>query len=470
MEIKTNARIAGLVLTTVSAALFSAVSHAGGFAFVTNGNDSGPGSLRDALEVQEATYILIANSLDTINIDSTLEYSSETPVTITGSGQTVSTINNVTLLAVTEGADLTVNNVNFQGPGGFSILNRGDQGTPAGKGIFVDVRDDQTGVVNVILRNVSVAGVANHGIHVSDCSLADDCGGGSGGGGEGSPASISLICSNCTVDDAGNGKFDADGVRIDDRGEGGINFWARNSLFTNVGADGVELDEGNEGSVVATTIGSTFSDNGGYCDPDVLDPFVPEDGEFEEGDEVDESEIVSEYGSPDDTCIELEIETFDSGFVETAEYGIDLDDGIDLDEAGEGDLRSTMFRTIISGNLDEGVDYDEEDAGDIVASYVRTKAFDNTDDGYKMSEEGDGGVFSSVRRAEATDNGGKGFVFEEADAGDLNVRVARTLTSNNDDSDDTGIEAVQEDDGSGDIRVRNSMIMDGIDLDGVDEL
>ena len=70
----------------------------------------------------------------------------------------------------------------------------------------------------------------------------------------------------------------------------------------------------------------------------------------------------------------------------------------------------------------------------------------------------------------ATDNGGKGFVFEEEDEGDVAVKVVATQTANNDDSDDTGIEAVQEDEGTGTLKVRNSDIADGIDTDGVDEI
>ena len=40
----------------------------------------------------------------------------------------------------------------------------------------------QTGTVEVYLDNVGVYGVGNHGIHISDCSLVDECGAGSGGG------------------------------------------------------------------------------------------------------------------------------------------------------------------------------------------------------------------------------------------------------------------------------------------------
>ena len=461
-------------ITGILASLATVTAQAAGFALVTNSNDSGPGSLRNALEVQEADTVLIPKFVGDISINSTLEYSAQAPLSIFGNGQTISTNRNTTLLAVTDGADLKINKMNFEGPGGFSILNRGDLGvTPAGKGIFIDVRDDQTGTLNIQFYQVGVSGVANHGIHVSDCSLADDCGSGSGGGGDGSAASINLICNSCTVDDVGNGKFDADGLRIDDRGAGSIDVILRRSSFTNVGADGVELDEGDEGNVSVTTFRTDLSDNGRYCDPALLEAFLPEpdEAEFDEAEEVTEASIPGPVtGSPDDSCFEREVDLYDSGFVEAYEFAIDVDDGIDLDEAGDGHLIGVMRRSTIHRNFDEGVDFDEEGEGDINVIFSNTRAFDNVDDGFKHTEEDGGDMIARVYQGRSSNNGGKGFVFEEADEGDLNAGVYGTNTFNNDDSDDTGIEAVQEDEGTGVLRVRGSNIVDGIDTDGVDEI
>jgi len=456
-----------------TAVLAAPPAHGAGVAFVTNGRDAGTGSLRHALEVQQANYVIISRSVSDIEILSTLEYTAETPVTIHGRGQTVRSPMNTTLLAVTQGADLTVSNVDFAGPGGFSITNRGDLGQTAGKGIFVDVRDDQEGEVSLTLRNVGVSGVANHGIHVSDCSLADDCGAGGGGGGAGSPASIVLHLDRVTVDGAGNGKFDADGLRVDDRGDGSIYASIRRSRFVNAGADGVELDEGDDGDVYAQIRHSDFSDNGGYCDPDLLAPFLPDpdEAEFDESEQITEAEIPPAVsGSPDDGCFEREVDIYDSGFVEAYEFGIDVDDGIDFDEADDGALVASVKHSTIGGNLDEGVDFDEEGEGYAWIGLVRAHAFGNADDGFKVSEEDGGSVIGSARRVVSENNGGKGVVFEEADDGDLFLSVIASRTANNDDSDDTGIEAVQEDEGTGKLRVRASDIADGIDTDGVDEI
>ena len=272
------------------------------------------------------------------------------------------------------------------------------------------------------------------------------------------------------------GTIDAYGLRVDERGAGNILFTASNSTLTGVGADGVELDEGQNGIVRATVVGSAFNGNGGYCDPVLLsaelETFLagtPDEAEFSEAEQVSSDSLPGPVvGSSDDRCFEFEVSTYESGFVEEYGYGIDTDDGFDIDEAGNGTIKTVIVDTQINDNLDEGIDFDEEDAGGIDVVFFGTTASGNSDDGYKMSEQGVAGVIGIVGNATATDNGGKGFVFEEEDDGNVTVFVANTETSNNDDSDDTGIEVVQEDEGSGRLTVTGSGIADGNDLDGVE--
>jgi hypothetical protein len=465
--------MSALAVVLVASAVTTAHARGGAY-LVQNNKDSGPGSLRYGLEVEEASKIVIPAKIGNIRIDSTLMWNSTKPLTINGSRQTIVTDANVTLLTVAQGADLTIKNLDFRGPGGWSILNRGDLNGPPGKGIFVDLRDDQTGKIRVELKNVSVRGAAFHGVHISDCSLADDCGGGSGGGGDGSPASIEFKCTNCTVIDNGFGTQDGDGVRGDERGMGSIYATIKNSTMNRNGADGLELDEGDDGNVWLSVRNSEFNRNGQYCDPEILGEFIPDPDEagFDESEEVTEDDIPGPVeGSPDDDCIEFEVDKYDSGFVEAYEYGIDTDDGVDLDEAADGSIWSLMVNTDINANFDEGVDYDEEGEGDINATYVRTRADRNNDDGYKHTEEDGGDMYSNVRAAQASGNGGAGFVYEEEDAGDLYVNVRGSRTSGNDDGDGPGIEAVQELPGTGVLRVRGSSTPDGIETDdGVDEL
>ncbi len=325
--------------------------------------------------------------------------------------------------------------------------------------------------MRLVLDDVQVSGAANHGIHVSDCSLADECGAGAGGGGEGSSASISVVLEDVAVRAVGNGKFDADGIRVDDRGGGSIFYSAYNTSFSGVGADGVELDEGGLGDVLAHSEQSRFVGNGGYCDPDRLAAALPAnpEGEFSESAGATlASDVPPEVsGTPDDRCIEREVDHYESGAVAAYEFGIDVDDGIDYDEAGPGSLVATLERSLVRGNLDEGVDLDEGDRGIVRTRYAATNASDNADDGYKVTELGAGSALGHVRQSTAINNGGVGFVFEEESAGDVTVTAVHAHASNNDDGDGTGIEAVQIGAGTGSLRLQGTNITDGMTTEGV---
>ena len=87
--------------------------------------------------------------------------------------------------------------------------------------------------------------------------------------------------------------------------------------------------------------------------------------------------------------------------------------------------------------------------------------------GFKNSEEDDGSVIASIDGVIAVKNGGKGIVLEEEGVGDVRAFIESTITNTNDDSDKTGLEAVQEDVGSGIIKIVNSQLFDGIDAEGV---
>ena len=445
---------------------------------VTSPDDDGYGTFRYAInkasESKKPVTIKVKTK-KTIIVGDSLDYKGLQPLTIIGSGQVVRG-KNVDILKVSNGADLSVSDLSFVGIGSYNIKRKGtgygmnNIDAKAGKGIFVDVRDDQAGTVNINLKNVRVEGVANHGIHISDCNLADECGSGGGGAGEGSSASINVVLDNVTVFDVGNGKFDADGLRVDERGDGDINFTASNSSFLYVGADGVELDEGQKGNVIANVTNSIFSNNGAYCDPKLLKAYMPaeDEGEFEDNQRAENSIPGKIKGSPDDGCFEREVELYSSGFVKEFEFGIDLDDGFDIDEAGPGNLVVNIDRSRIVGNLDEGLDFDEENNGDMFLQVKNTLAMGNTDDGIKNSENDGGSIIALFEGINSIENGGKGIVVEEEKSGDIQGFVQGTFTRENDDSDKTGIEAVQEDEGMGTLKVVSSTIVDGYDLEGVE--
>lgn len=461
------------LLTTAAAIALGSIAQAETPLFVTSTADAGDGTLRAALaqaaQTGAASRVVVATDGD-ISIETGLIYDGTDPLEIIGAGQTVSTASDVTLLSASMGADLTVSGLTFAGPGGYDINNRADMDGDAGKGIFIDVRDDQTGTVALTLTDVTVRGVANHGIHVSDCSLADDCGGGGSGEGEGSDASIVVSLHNVTVDDVGNGKFDADGLRVDERADGSIHARIVDSTFVGVGADGVELDEAQDGDVIVTAINTNWNENGIYCLPELLDPFLPEEdeGEFDAGEMAADAIPGPVTGSPDDGCFEREVDLYADGSVEAYEFAIDVDDGFDIDESDNGSLRVVMIGGAITGNLDEGGDFDEAGAGDIDLTILGTVATGNADDGFKNSEEDGGSVIAMIFGAKSTDNGGNGIVLEEEGDGDVMAGIMGTTTGNNDDSDDTGLEVVQDDDGMGILSVSGSDIADGIDAEGVD--
>ena len=393
---------------------------------VTSDTDSGPGSLREAL-ASGSGRVSISSGVATITIESPLTYAGTEPLRLIGSGQTISATGDFTLLEVPNGASVSIERLNFTGVGGFNLENPG-----TGKGVFIGVPESRTGTVRLELDKVQVRGVANHGIHVSDCTLGDDCGGGSGGGGDGSPASIYVSARRVTVDDVGNGKFDADGIRLDERNDGGIIFKTWASQFSRVGADGVELDEGNNGDVSIDVRSAIFERNGGFCVDAPLDLAQP--------------------------CVEE-----DDGELE-----LDLDDGFDVDEAGEGSLTGRVSFSLVSGNLDEGLDFDTEGPGRANLVVSQVVAFGNGDEGVKLSAADGTDVYIDLFGLTVTDNGNDGIQVEAEDGdGEVHVTFANGFSSGNEDD---GLDISQENTESpGSLRIFGFSSIDSIDLENVVE-
>lgn len=399
-------------------------------ALVTNGADSGPGSLRAAL-ASGARKIFILRSVSEIAVQAPLEYSSSVPLNIVGSGQVIrwdrTAVSAVApsdaLLHVANGADLSLAGLSFQGLGGYSIETPG-----GGKGVFVEVPISREGQVNVTLNRVSVSDTGNHGVHIRDCP-DDDCSAGQGGGGAGSPASVVVRLSDVDVDGVGFGKQDADGIRIDDRGDGDIRLIVSGSVFTNIGADGIEADEGDDGSVLIAVRDSVFESNGAYCadidgdgpfDPIALDPNCNDDGDP------------------------------------------DVDDAFDIDEAGPGGISGAVINVDIINNFDEGLDFDAAGRGDdnaVNLDLINIYAAGNADEAIKVSEEGDASV-----RVRMTGIDVEGDVeVEEEDAGDLAVSLR--LSTVGDD-----LKLSEEGAGVGTVKLRRTIVGDELDFNNVTEI
>ncbi|WP_133010485.1 hypothetical protein [Marinomonas flavescens] len=445
---------------SIGAALLTTTAYAAPIQ-VINGKDSGEGSMRAALEAVasgKANNIIVMTK-EEIEINSTLVYNGQAPISIYGSGQTIETDKNINLLSITEGADVNISGLKFEGPGGFSIENRGDLDGEAGKGIFVNVRNDQTGTLTVTLNDVEVSGVAGHGIHVSDCDIAENCGAGAGGEGGGSPASIAVNAYNVHVHDIGYGRVDGDGLRVDERNAGDIHFTAHQSRFVKVGADGVELDEGQDGSVIVNVSNVDFSNNGGYCQKDLLENLLPSptEAEFKQGVMMASNVPVAITGSPDDKCFEREVELYKDGSVEAYEFGIDFDDGFDIDEAGNGGIQAVIYASTIRNNLDEGLDFDEEGDGSIDITIVGTDASGNTDDGFKVTEENNGNLNALISSVNSKKNHGKGITLESKDDGMVTALIENSETEGNDTGKKSGLKVK----GQGVITLKGSEIKDG---------
>jgi len=148
---------------------------------VPNGNNDGLGPLREAL-ASDAHVIKLSNSVRYITITETLVYEGLYLLTIFGSEQTIDAsrrASDANILSITQGANLMIDGPNFVGSS--SEVNNDLAIALGGKDIFMQVPLSRDGLVTVVLRDVSVTRVGLHGIHVSDCSLGDDCGGGGDG-------------------------------------------------------------------------------------------------------------------------------------------------------------------------------------------------------------------------------------------------------------------------------------------------
>ena len=355
---------------------------------VRNANDSGQGSLRAAL-LSGKTTVEIDASVGSIKLLSPLIVEDVKKLNILGAGQWIDgskIVGNDHILSMKSIADLTVQGINFVGNA--EEISQDPDKQVGGSAIYVGVPASFAQDLNVSLKNVSIARVGGHGVHVSDCSTGSICGGGNSAEGKGSSASIYVDLDSVSIRNVGYGRQDGDGFRVDERGIGSIYMNISNSLFYEAGADGMELDEAGSGDVVVNIDKSAFLNNGAYCD------LV----KFKNGSKCDDE------GSPD------------------------LDDGFDIDEADEGSIMINLTNTDANHNYDEGFDFDEQGKGDIVFNGKLLEAASNLNEGIKVSEENGGSVRVLLSQLLAVDNNGskEGVQIEEEGKGDLEVRLGKS--------------------------------------------
>jgi hypothetical protein len=269
-------------------------------------------------------------------------------------------------------------------------------------GIFIPIPGDASGTVDVELDRVSLVDNALSGLLIDD-QISD------------SPASINFSMTRTNI--IGNGFKpgfdDFDGVRVNEGGDGSILSSIRFSTVEGNAGDGVEYDERDAGDVVLRASHSSFNYNG-------TQPQLPSD----------------------------------------------LEDGLDIDEAGEGSIHARLIRVEASGNEDEGIDFDESGTGDLIAHLLHVRANGNLDENIKLSEDADAeppdpddfdlddaaqlqefqDALDSVNQAASGDliahlvlvqandsRDGDGIRFEEFGLGNLIANLLLVETDNNDD-------------------------------------
>ncbi len=269
------------------------------------------------------------------------------------------------LTAVTNDGTLVFNTQNGVEINNLTIANS------ATRGIVINVPEDAYGDdITVRLQGVNVVDSALFGVHIDDnADEFDD-------GESGSNIGVNLYINNSIFVGNGTGAIDFDGVRVDERGEGGIKALVVNTKIDNNGGDGMELDEAGAGDIQATFINATLSANGFYNEED-------------------------------------------------------LDDGLDIDEADDGDIKLTMINAEINENMDEGLDIDEAGNGEVNLNLVRVETLNNTDEGVKVDEEDAGDINAKMTMVNIADCGDDGAQITELGEGVINAKLTNVTAENN---------------------------------------
>lgn len=452
---------------------------------VTNGNDSGDGSFRAAVEAANGDAavdtITFRGGIE-VDLDSAVVFTGGQDLTIDGkdavvSGATVPVDTDTWdsgLFVATGGGDLTLSRIGFA-----DSFNNGVAVFLPDGGDDVTITLDRVTVTNTQFHGVLIDGQSTTGYNTDDivhlgCTdpYAVD-----------SNSSIELDVSRTTITGAGQltdgydtslltgCPQDFDGLRVDQGGEGDITGTLSRGAFDVNLADGVELDEKGDGGVDVVVERTTFNANGATEGVECTQAYL---------DALDLADPDEDF----DRCDVTEAPDFELLF--------DLDDGFDIDEEDAGDLVAHVSRSEVSGNNDEGLDFDEAGDGDLVAIAERITAISNNDEAFKTSEEGEGSVIASLSRSTLVDGSDDATTFEEADGGDVVVTVERsTITGHDGDgvkaeelgdgsltvtidrstasgqTDGDGANLTEEDDGTATVTVTRSS-MNGNDDDGVD--
>lgn len=422
---------------------------------VTSAADSGAGSYRAAVEAANAD-----SSIDTIEFNSGLIISLLSEVNYTGTQNLQLLGWGSTLVGNCEPAETWDSGLFASHSAADILIWNLDFINSCNNGVAVFIPKKASGTIEVTLSQVEISGARFHGLFVDGQDSTgiyntDDV-----------PhpncfdphpydsrASIDLLVEYSNVDNNGNMLPNWDlPVPIYEENRGG-----GGDLVGLTGCpadyDGIRVDDGGHGNIIAEFRQSTAN------------------GNLADGIELDETG----NGSVRSTAFGLVVN--DNG--DTTAYEIydpkndetisDLDDGFDIDEAGPGNLVATFSDVEVSDNRDEGLDMDEAGPG-LASVYLEYgEANRNEDQGFKVDEEDDGDLIAVIRHSDVNESLSQHGV-ELAETGSGNVRASieySTVTGN----DDAAFAGEQEDGGYGLLRViRSNLSGNGdpsFDVDGI---
>lgn len=278
-----------------------------------------------------------------------------------------------------------------------------------GIGIKVLIPATRTGVVSITLQDVAARANGEHGVLINDqpAYLIDP----ESTSPAGSDAGLRVRVSKSSFENNGFASIDQDGFRVNEGGLGDIDAVFQHTRVIGNGGDGVELDERGAGSVIFTVEHTQLIRNGGFTEAD-----------FDDGIDVDEE---------GDGGID--------GNFNQVEANNNFEQGVDLNENNAGDLRVFMNKVDANDNAEEGIEFEEDDdfagGGDIIAvlqsvTTLRNGAIDG-DAGLKLREKGVGNLSAQVIKPVSSDNAVGGMLFREDAAGTLDVVVENAVAGGN---------------------------------------
>ncbi len=288
---------------------------------VTSSADSGEGTLRAALAAAGADprigRIGVRKGLQPVVLESPLTYAGSQALEIDGHGAVLEgRLLTDTTLSPTNGALVA------SGGGDLSVRDLVVRGA-GGSGIVVIVPASRAGRIRVTLDRVVLEDNGHHGVLVNDLAgyFADPFTEDSAG----SPAGVMVRVQACRFERNGRRGLDYDGLRVNEGGAGSLDAVVSGSDAVDNGGDGIELDERDEGDASAAFDRTRVLGNGGFSRED-------------------------------------------------------LDDGIDVDEYGPGDLRARLVDVEARRNAQKGVDLTENGEGDLDVIRDRVTQQGNPDD------------------------------------------------------------------------------------------